>query len=226
MKNRIRQIPSLRSAATLLFLALLLTIGMAPASTGVLYDNGPHGDNPGGVGINYSTTTTDSFILSSAANVTGVTFFVREEFEAQSGGNPVTSVDWSITSGAFSGATYGSGTAATTDAFLSSFNPGHGFEVLRSESFSIPIAGLSPGTYWLQLANAVASDGKPLDWDVNSGASLADVMIPSGSIFSESSEAFQILGDENTGTPEPGSFGLLAAGVLGMAGLLRRRTAR
>jgi MYXO-CTERM domain-containing protein len=68
------------------------------------------------------------------------------------------------------------------------------------------------------------SDGGSLAWDI-SGASQGHTKSLSGSVLLESSEAFQILGDESTGAPEPGSFGLLAAGVLGMAGLLRRRTA-
>ena len=204
-------------------LALFLTIGMAPASAGaILYTSGNSNTNLGGPAISGGTSTTDAFILASAASVTEVTFYAWEHDTTRV---PMTSVDWSITGDAFGGTIYASGTATpVADAFVTCpLGPCDG--TLRSETFSIAALSLGAGTYWLQLQNAAASGTHQFTWDVaNPSPSTAYVEQGAGGMAPWSAEVFQIKGDTTT-TPEPGSFGLLAAGVVGIA-TLRRRASR
>ena len=81
-------------------------------------------------------------------------------------------------------------------------------------------------TYWLNLQNAVISSGDPVFWDENSGKGCTSNGCPSSA--SESavgtipSEAFTI--NPGSGTvPEPSSIMLFGSGILGLAGLLRRK---
>jgi len=226
MESQVSHASRRKAAVSAVFLSTLcLTIGAAPASAGILYDNGTYNRVLGGPGINQGTSTADSFVLSGAAVVTGVTFYAWEHSSSNYNGDPITSVGWAITSGPFSGSTYASGTAAPTDAFVTFPYGPPGYDNLRSETISIPSLGLSAGTYWLQLLNATAS-GEVLTWDdVTSVSSQGYVMLSGGSTRPESSGPFQVLGD-TTGAPEPGSLGMLATGVLGMAALLRRRVGR
>ena len=78
-------------------------------------------------------------------------------------------------------------------------------------------------SYWLNLQNATTSQGNPLYWDENDGKSLAS----ENTIGSIGSEAFDIIGGGSTTTttttPEPSSIMLLGSGILGVAGVLRRK---
>src|SRR5450759_1451927 len=78
-------------------------------------------------------------------------------------------------------------------------------------------------TYWLTLSNASVPSGNPVYWDENSGPSSAF----ENTLGSIPSEAFTITGilSEST-TPEPSSILLFGSGILGLAGILRRRLNR
>jgi hypothetical protein len=90
------------------------------------------------------------------------------------------------------------------------------------ETFSLSIP-VSAG--WLQLSNAVASDGGFVGWD-ESGSGTTAYWSSSDGIFPISSETFQMLGTpEACVTPEPSSFLLLSSGLLGLAGLIKRKLA-
>jgi hypothetical protein len=94
----------------------------------------------------------------------------------------------------------------------------------------LAISGLNPSlTYWLTLQNAT-DPYHPTDvfyWDENYGVGCTSPGCPSlayeSSYGTVPSEAFFISDASGATTPEPGSFALLGSGILGMAGVLRRR---
>src|SRR5208283_4407476 len=138
-----------------------------------------------------------------------------------------TAVDWSITTQENGGTVLGSGTVSgknLTDQFISTNQYGYNIDKITATGLGVAV---SPGAeYWLTLQNAVVPSGDPVGWDMNSGVGCQSNGCPSqasentvGTIFSE---AFTI----NTGggqTPEPSDFVLFGSGVLGIAGLLRRK---
>jgi hypothetical protein len=87
----------------------------------------------------------------------------------------------------------------------------------------------STGSYWLNIQNASSAAGDPVYWDENSGPSSAS----ENTVGTIPSESFTVLGSETsttstststTGTtPEPSSIMLFGSGVLGLAGMLRRK---
>ena len=85
------------------------------------------------------------------------------------------------------------------------------------------------GNYWISLTNANVPSGDPVYWDENSGIGCQSPGCPSQALETGgtiSSEAFTITaqGTTSTGTtPEPGSILLFASGVIGAAGVLRRK---
>jgi hypothetical protein len=67
------------------------------------------------------------------------------------------------------------------------------------------------------------NNGDPIYWDENSGPSSAS----ESEVGTIPSESFTILGGttgtSSTSVPEPSSIMLLGSGILGLAGLLRRK---
>ena len=91
---------------------------------------------------------------------------------------------------------------------------------------------LSGKTYWLNLQNAVVPSGNPVYWDENSGIGCGGddgmgggcpSMASRGGVGTDPSESFTINGTGGGTTPEPGSFVLMAFGVMTVAGVLRRK---
>jgi len=85
----------------------------------------------------------------------------------------------------------------------------------------------SAGSYWLNIQNASSAAGDPVYWDENSGPSSAS----ENTVGTIPSESFTVLGTQSTTTtttttgttPEPSSILLLGSGILGLAGVLRRK---
>ncbi len=98
-----------------------------------------------------------------------------------------------------------------------------GFNVCTETGSFGPI-NLNAGRYWLTLSD-FEDVGDPLYWDENAGPSQAS----QNSVGTIPSESFTIFGTANsttttTGTtPEPGSIVLFGSGIVGVAGILRRK---
>ena len=109
----------------------------------------------------------------------------------------------------------------------------YGYNVcVESGSFNGPAFS---GTAWLTLQNANVPSGDPVYWDENSGVGCQSNGCPSSAQENTNgtipSEAFTLqmgattsTSTSSTGTtPEPSSIMLFGSGILGLAGVLRRK---
>src|SRR5271169_4520966 len=197
-----------------------LALAAIPAWAG--YDNGPINGTTDAWTINFGYVVSDSY-LSDGSTVTGFSIGVWE-FP----GDVLSSVDWSITGGENSGSVFGSGTASgknLTDKFISSNQFGYDVDLITASGLNV--AEKSGTTYWLNLQNATVPSGDPVFWDENSGAGCGGKGCPSSasesSVGTIPSEAFTINPGGSGTTPEPSSIMLFGSGILGLAGVLRRK---
>jgi len=201
----------------------ILCLALAAIPAWADYDNGPINGTTDGWTINFGYIVSDTFV-SDGSTVTGFYFGVWE-FP----GDTLSSVDWSITSGENSGTVYGSGTASggnLSDSFVSSNQYGYNIDHIRVTGLNVSVT--SGTTYWLNLQNAAVPSGDPVYWDENSGAGCKSSGCPSSASESAlgtiASEAFTVNISGSGGmTPEPSSIMLFGSGILGLAGLLRRK---
>ncbi len=207
--------------ASLTLLALCLAVVPAVAQTDI-YDNGPTNGTTDGWTINFGFAVSNSFNLASGASVSGLNFaaWVLP-------GDILQSAEVSITSSEFGGTSYFDQTVSFTQSGCVSNQ--YGYNVCtESGTFSGP--SLNAGTYWLNLQNASVQTGDPVYWDENSGPSSAS----ENSIGTIPSESFTLLGGTSTTgtttstcttgtTPDPSSIMLFGSGILGLAGVLRRK---
>jgi len=179
-----------------------------------LYDNGPINGTVLGWTINFGFAVSDQFTLGGNSTVNGITFGAW-----LFPGDSLTSAEVSITSSEFGGTSFFDQTVNFT---AGTCNSNGSFNVC-AETGSFSGVALNAGSYWLNLSNAVSAAGNPVYWDMNSGPSLAS----ESSVGTIPSESFTILGSGTTTppptTPEPSSILLLGSGLLGVAGLLRRK---
>jgi hypothetical protein len=207
---------------SLSLLALSLAIVPAAAQTD-LYDNGPINGTTSGWNIANGFTVSDTFTLSTSSTLTGLSFGIW-----LFPGDVLQGVAVQITSSEFGGTTYTSQMVNLTSSGCSLNQFGYN---VCTESGTFAGPSLNAGTYWLNLSNAVVNDGDPVYWDENSGPSSAS----QNTVGSIPSEAFTLLGGSSssssttsstssgTSTPEPSSIMLFGSGVLGLAGILRRK---
>jgi hypothetical protein len=208
-----------RMTSSLVLVLMFLSLMVAPATAGTLYDNGPVNGNLNAWPVNFGFAIADSFALSSASTITGFQFGVW----AQSGDMPI-SVDWSIGTSPFLH-NLGSGTAQLSDTFL--FTNGLGYDVYEATASGLNVPLIAGTSYFLTLQNAFSTNGDALFWDENDGVGCTSPGCPSTSYEQgvgqlPGSESFQIIGTAQT-TPEPGSIVLFGSGLVGVLGILRRK---
>lgn len=200
-----------------LLAVLFVALAAVPAAAQVLYSDGPINGTVDAWTINFGFVLSDSLIVPANSTVTGLVFGVWEY-----AGDTLTSVDWEITQYELGGTRFGSGTASgknLTDQFISVNQYGYDIDQITVTGLNVSLA--KGGEYWLDLQNAVVPSGDPVYWDENSGPSSASESA-TGTLPAES---FQIIGTSggSGSTPEPGSMMLFASGVVGVAGVLRRK---
>ena len=201
--------------ASLSLLALCLAVVPAVAQT--VYDNGAINGTTDAWTVNSGFVVSDTF-TTSGGTVNGLSFGAWV-FP----GDILESAEVSITSSEFGGTTYTDQVVNFTQSGCSGNQ--YGFNVCtETGSFGTGV-NLAGGSYWLNLQNAVVNDGDPIYWDENSGPSSAS----ENSVGTIPSEAFTVLGGTTTQTtssgtvPEPSSIMLFGSGILGLAGVLRRK---
>ena len=199
-------------------IALLVCLALlaVPAMAQTVYTNGAINGSTDAWTINFGFVVSDTFTVASDASVTGLTFGAWT-FP----GDVLLNAGVQITSSEFGGTTFFSGTVNFTQSGCSTNQ--YGFNVC-TETGSFGPVNLAAGTYWLNIDNAVVNNGDPIYWDENSGPSSAS----ENSVGTIPSEAFTILGGSTTTTsttsvPEPSSIMLFGSGILGLAGVLRRK---
>lgn len=206
---------------TVLAALLLVLTTVSPAAAQTLYENGPINGETDGWTINFGFVIGDSFTISGGnSSVNGLTIGVW-----LTPGDVLESAEVSITNQPVFGTTYFDQTVNFTQSgcFLNNYS----YDVCtETGSFNGPT--LNNGTYWVNLQNAVTTDGDPVYWDENSGVGCHSEGCPSegnNGFGTLPSEAFTILGTANgTGsTPEPGSLLLFAGGLVASVGFLRGR---
>jgi hypothetical protein len=211
--------------ASLSLLALCLTLAAVPAMAQTVYSNGPTNGNTDAWTVNFGFTVSDTFNTNSPnTQITGVTFAAW-----MAPGDVLDSAEISITSSENGGTSYFDQTVSFSQSGC--VGNQYGYNVCN-ENGTLGGGGVnlaSTGSYWLNIQNASSAAGDPVYWDENSGPSSAS----ENTVGTIPSESFTVLGSETsttstststTGTtPEPSSIMLFGSGVLGLAGMLRRK---
>jgi hypothetical protein len=204
----------LKLRITLLVIACLALAAIPAMAQTDVYDNGPVNGQDLGWTINFGFTVSDSFTLSNPTTVTGASFWAW-----LIPGDTLTSVEFQIGSAAFGNELLDETlSVSATNCFSNQF----GYNVCdETATFNDGGVNLNAGTYWMTLGNASVPSGDPAYWDMNSGPSQAQ----ENTLGTVPSESFTMWGTGTTigTTPEPSSILLLGSGILGLAGLLRRK---
>jgi PEP-CTERM motif len=191
-----------------------LVLAVAPAMADT-YSNGPFNGTNDAWTINFGFTVSDSFTLAPGLSVSEFHFVYWDA----SSSDLLTTADLQLGTTSFGGSTT---TVAFTNAFLGTNQYGYNLYQADATGLNIPWAG---GAGYATLGNACSTSGcsvsNPIYWDENSGPSTAY----ENTIGSIPSEAFTITMNEGPPptTPEPSSIMLFGSGILGLAGVLRRR---
>lgn len=218
----------IRIASLLLLTILCLVLAVVPAmAQQTLYDNGPYNGTTNAWDINFGYSVSDAAANTSKSNVLNASIVYWDPSRT----DVLTSVDTQFGTTPFSGFLQTS--SIVTNTFLGTNQFGYN---LFEASYGITGVDLGPGAYYMTLSNACTTSGcsvdTPIYWDENSGVGCGGddghgggcpSTAYSNSVGSIPSEAFTLTGQGGGTTPEPSSLMLFGSGVLGLAGILRRR---
>jgi hypothetical protein len=201
---------------------VLVSLLSVPAWSTTLYSNGAVNGATGGLDIDQpdGREVTDSFVISATSTVTQVSNLGLWTNSA-SGDSPL-ELSWVISTLPDGGGTVQGSASGEAFSSIVTFGTSGAFTVF-SVSFAIPSVTLTPGTYYLELFNALSNRNGFVGWDENSGTSTADSnTYPTlGTPITEASESFEI--DGTSAVPEPASVATLGAGLGFLAWMSRRR---
>ena len=197
-----------------------------PPAPQVLYDDGPtngtiegffiDGPNPGP----FSQWIADAFTATGSGTVSRLDFGLW----VPAGSTPSTITWWLGTTVLDN--SIGGGTVSLTPSDYTFYIAAGGYDV-----YNVSLTGLSSsmvnasGGYVLTLGNANDSFGSQFDaWDMNNGAATCYFGVGGSFIggCGAPGEAFTLYTGGNS-TPEPGSIIMFGSGILGLAGVLRRK---
>jgi len=212
----------MRSLILISTTACLCLLAALPAFAGEIYENGPIQGDSDGWTINLGFIVSDTFTISGGnSTISGMSFGVW-----LFPGDELNTVEVSLTSNENGGTVYFDQNVAFTTSNCGGNS--YGYDIcMASGNFNGPT--LANGTYWMNLQNAtlVNNNGDGIYWDENSGVGCHSPGCPS--LASENqvgmipSEDFTLYGNAHSTVPEPGTIGLIASGVLGLAAMLKRR---
>jgi hypothetical protein len=216
----------MRTASFCLLAILCLLLAVAPAVADTFYDNGPYDGNTWAWAINFGFSVSDSFTLPQNWQYIDGLHFVYWD---ASSSDVLTTVDMAMGSTSF-GADLFSGTLTGVTYTFLGVNQ-YGYNLFRAD-YWLDIGHWNwPGgdAGYLTLQNACTTSGcdqwNVIYWDENSGPSTAY----ENTLGSIPSESFTLTGWGcywcGT-TPEPSSIMLFGSGILGLAGVLRRKLRR
>jgi hypothetical protein len=215
----------MRTAFLSLLTILCLVLAVAPATAQyTLYSNGPYNGTTEAWPINFGFTVSDSYVLLGGNYVTGMNFVYWDV----SNSDTLTSVGVAFTRdpNPTSGFTpYG----ATNTALNGGRTNQYGYYLFEATLTGIPGQGpVYLGYVTLGNACTVSGCSTPIYWDENSGIDCDWYGCPSTAYENEvgsiPSESFTLTGIGDIGlVPEPSSILLFGSGILGLAGVLRRK---
>jgi hypothetical protein len=229
----------MRIATLSLLTILCLALGTTALAQGQIYNDGPTLGTTNaffidGVGGPFGQSISDGFFPTTSGSATDVSFA-----EWVLSGTTPTGVSYGIDTVNF-GSALGGGVAGnfTTSLLCTNGAPyngglcagGFGYDLYQSH-FTFADIQMNVGTqYWLTLTGATDSGGTGFNgWDLNSGPAtcLFEVggIVPGGGLgCGAGGESFTI--SSGGTTPEPSSILLFGSGILGLAGVLRRKLTR
>ena len=213
-----------RIASLSLLTLLCLMLAGTPAKAGTLYSNGSFNGDQNAWTINFGFSVSDSFVVPSNSEIQDLHFVYWDA----SSTDKVSTVDMAIGASSFGGTFLTLLGATNYDLGTNAY----GYELFQANftftpTFQVPWSG--PGFVTLQnacttMTGCSQSGGTPIYWDENSGGSTAY----ENSVGSIPSETFTLTGSSGSSsgggtTPEPSSLMLFGSGIVGVAGVLRRR---
>ncbi len=207
--------------ALLSLLTCCLLLAFSPAMADTLYNNGAYNGTTDAWTINFGFSVSDSFTVPTSSSIEDLHIVYWDA----STSDLLTTVDMAIGSTSFGGTPQT--LTGVTNTFLGTNQFGYFLYQADYTFANIPWSGAG----YVTLQNACSQSGcsvsNPIYWDENGGPATAY----ENTIGSIPSEAFTLTGTVGSGTgtgttPEPSSIMLLGSGILGLAGVLRRKLSR